>query len=336
MFTRARIKLTGWYLLILLVIVCLFSAAFYVASTREISRIVDRVERRQKEWQELQREFRPPPPPEAPSLEELQESKRRLLIHLVIINGVILVVAGGLAFMLAGKTLTPIRLMVDEQNQFISHSSHELRTPLASLRAEMEGSLLEKRISDKQARNLIQSNLEEVSRLQRLADNLLQLVKIHSAGQSYTEVVSVATVVTSALKQVKPLAKKKQIQIITVLVEAQVVGDADSLRELVVILLDNAIKYSESHTQIRVSTKVEGDQVVVLVSDQGIGIEKKELAHVFDRFYRVDSSRSQTPGFGLGLSIAKRIVTKHQGEISLVSSLGQGSTFRIVLPLASS
>lgn len=336
MFNKARLKLTAWYLVIIFLISGLFSVAFYHASTREIQRIVERVQMVQEEWQGRLRNF-PSPPPGAPSLEELQASKQRLLMNLVLINGVILVVAGGAAYFLAGKTLTPIKLMVDEQNQFISNSSHELRTPLSTLRAEMEGSLLEKHISDKQARKLITSNLEEIGKLQALSNKLLQLAKLHNPiSTKHTERLSIKEIVESAVKQIKTLANAKQIKLEIALKEGMVQGDKDSLSELFVILLDNAIKYSSEGSRVNISSRRSQDAVKVLVEDQGVGIPEEDLAYIFDRFFRSDKSRSQTDGFGLGLSIAKQIVEKHNGTIEVTSKLGQGSTFSVSLPLVQS
>ncbi|OGK64565.1 hypothetical protein A2313_02890 [Candidatus Roizmanbacteria bacterium RIFOXYB2_FULL_41_10] len=335
MFNKARLKLTIWYLVIIFVISGLFSVAFYHASTREIQRIVKRMQIAQEEWQGRFRNFPLLPPPQrAPSLEELQLAKQRLLMNLVFINGVILVISGGVAYFLAGKTLRPIKLMVDEQNQFISNSSHELRTPLSTLRAEMEGNLLEKHISDKQARKLINSNLEEVGRIQNLSNKLLQLAKLHcSLPIKYTDKLKIKEIIALAVKRVQMLANAKQINFQLKLDDSIVKGDKESLCELFVILLDNAIKFNHKRGTVRIVSKVIGDKVVILVKDQGIGIPEKDKNHIFERFYRSDKSRSQTEGFGLGLSIAKQIVEKHNGVITVKSKIGKGSIFTISLSL---
>lgn len=336
MFNQARLKLTLWYIAIIFLISSLFSMAFYAVSTQELQRVVGRIERNQNEWNS---QFQQPPPPKPgmPTIEELQASSQRLFTSLIFINGIILVISGGAAYFLAGRTLKPIRLMVEEQNQFISNSSHELRTPLATLRAEMEGSLLEKQISDKQARVLVRSNLEEITRLQRLSNNLLQITKLHSPNPTkYSGQVSIEAVVNDAVKQVSKLAKNKRIQIVKRVGNYNVQGDKDSLQELLVILLENAIKYSKKDTKIKISTNKSRNDVVIQVKDQGIGISKKDLPFVFDRFYRSDKSRSQTDGFGLGLSIAKQIVNKHNGTIQVVSKPKKGSVFTVKLPLVKS
>ena len=336
MFNKARLKLTAWYLVIIFIISGLFSVAFYQVSTREIQRIVVRMQMVQEEWQGRFRDF-PAPPPGAPSLEELQASKQRLFISLIFINGIILVVAGGAAYFLAGKTLSPIGLMVNEQNEFISNSSHELRTPLSTLRAEMEGSLLEKHISDEQARKLIASNLEEVGKLQTLSNKLLHLAKLHNLSPiKYTEQLSIKEVIELSVKQIQTLANINQIIIDLKLKEAIVQGDKDSLCELFVILLDNAVKYSNKRSKINVSLRKSDNMVKILVKDHGLGMSEEDLEHIFERFYRSDKSRSQSEGFGLGLSIAKQIAEKHSGTIDVVSKVGKGSIFTITLPLVQS
>ncbi len=333
MFQAARLRLTLWYLLIIFVVSGLFSVAFYHASTREIHRIISRVQEMQEEWQGRSPRFAQPPPG-APSLEELQAAKKRLLANLVVINGIILLGAGGAAYFLAGKTLTPIQLMVDEQNQFISNASHELRTPLSTLRAELEGSLLEQHISHKKARLLIASNLEEVGRLQALSNTLLQLAHLHNLlPTSFAQKVPLKDVIEAAVKQVRALAAAKHIDIFSKLDEVVVQGNTESLSELFVILLDNAIKYSHEKSKIMITTNKGNDQVVIGLQDWGVGIPEEDIPHIFDRFYRSDKSRSQTQGFGLGLSIAKHIVEKHNGTINVISDLGKGSTFSISLPL---
>lgn len=311
----------------------LFSSAFYHASTKEIQRIVNRMQMIQEEhWSRLNKAMLPPPG--APSLEELQKTKQRILLSLILINGVILVTAGGAAFLLAGRTLEPIRLMVDEQNQFISNSSHELRTPLATLRAELEENLLEAHISDKRARQLIASNLEEISKLQSLSDKLLQLAKLHKPlPNGYEEQVFLKEIIESAIKQVKSLAESKQIAIDYELKKVVVKGDKDSLRELFVILLDNALKFSYQGSRIRITSKKLDKEIKILISDKGVGIAEEDREHIFERFYRSRKARIITDGFGLGLAIAKQIIEKHNGRIEMMSEVNVGSTFMVSLPL---
>ena len=338
MFESTRLKLTAWYLLIIMLISGLFSVAFYHSSTRELQRIIIRL----KTDRQLQESGSPftislPRPRNLPSLEELQDVQQRSLVTLVIVNGVILVLAGGAGYFLAGRTLKPIKKMIDEQNDFISNASHELRTPLATLSVEMETSLLEKRISDEEARKLIKSNLEEISSLKVLANNLLRLTQVHTLnGQNTTSNLSIHEIITSAHKKVAALANQKHITISIDATDGIIEGNVSEITEALVIILDNAIKYSNFHKTIKISTENNNQQVSIHITDQGIGISTKDFPHVFERFYRADKSRSQTDGFGLGLSIAKNIIEQHGGTISVTSTVKKGTTFTVTLPLKGS
>lgn len=341
MFKRARLKLTAWYVLIIFLITTLFSLAFYQLSTREIRRFANRLYTAQFRGQGLNQNS-PLIPPHAQSLEALQLAKARLLQQLSIVDGIILFLAGGAAYFLAGKTLWPIKVMLDEQRGFIANSSHELRTPLANLRAELEASLLEKKLTHQQARTLIKSNLEEVARLQALSTQLLSLTQLHHPRSlvNSKQTVELKQIINSATKKVKALAKKKKIRLQLKsgqLEQVKISGDKGKLQELLVILLENAIKYSPSKSKIQLKTTLEKTKgqarVKISILDQGMGIAKEDLPHLFERFYRADKSRSQTEGFGLGLAIAQKIAHQHQGKIEVRSQEGQGSTFIVSLPI---
>jgi two-component system, OmpR family, sensor histidine kinase CiaH len=332
MFQSARLKLTAWYVLITMLVSITFSLAFYRASTFEIQHVIERIHYLQQKSNQLQL---PTPPNAIITLDQLQDVKTRLQVSLIVINGIIFLLAGGAGYFLAGRTLRPIQMMVDEQNQFISDASHELRTPIATLRAEMEATLLEKHLGDKEARNVIKSNLEELGSLQELANRLLQLAHVHKKNEGLTENVDLQDVIQAAYKKVAPMAKKKQITFAVSPVEGNVKGDKERLTEVFINLFDNAIKYSHAKTTVIVSSKKRKYSSIISVADQGIGIATADLPHVFDRFYRVDKSRSQADGHGLGLSIAKKIVTAHNGSIDVESIPKKGTTFMITLPLIS-
>jgi two-component system sensor histidine kinase CiaH len=333
MFESARLKLTAWYLLIIMFISILFSVAFYDTATVELERIINRMQFRQ----EFPNTDIPEMPslshgPTQPTLQDLEKSRNKLLMNLLIINGSIFVFAGAAGYFLAGRTLRPIKLMIDEQNQFISSASHELRTPIATMRAEMEGSLLEKHLSDAQSRTLITSSLEELDELQELSNNLLRIAQVHGMhDEQIKEEVSLAACIAAAHKKVLPLAKKKAITIQTNSNDAKIMGEKGRLTEVFVILFDNAIKYSQNKSKIIVTSKVLRNTVSVSVADEGMGIAAKDLEFIFDRFYRADKSRSED-GYGLGLAIAKRIIEAHNGTISVASEEKNGTTFTMTFP----
>jgi two-component system sensor histidine kinase CiaH len=334
LFSSARLRLTLWYVFLIMIISGLFSLAFYNVSTQEIQRIINHTQDELHRHQDDDFDHRPPPSGiQGPTIQDLQESENRLLMQLFILNGAILILSAGAAFLLSGRTLKPIKLMIDEQNQFISSSSHELRTPIATMRAEMEGNLLEPHISDKKARELIKSNLEELLALQSLSNNLLKLAQVHSISpEKYREELSIKELIEIAKKKVSSLAHKKQITISSHLTNVKTRGDKSSLVEVFVILLDNAIKYSFKKTTITITSEKSEHNVKISITDQGIGIAEKDLEHIFERFYRADKSRSQADGFGLGLSIARKTIEANNGSIHVTSKVNQGTTFTITLP----
>ncbi len=339
MFQSARLKLTTWYLTIIMLISVVFSVAIFSNVSRQIENLIrmqnNRIRTFQGNPQQDSFSTLPPNTPPMISTEELKKQEQQLAYTLFLINLGILVVAGGSGYFLAGRTLRPIKLMVDEQNQFISDASHELRTPIATLQAEMEGKLLEKKISDKDARTLIKSNLEELGTLKTLINSMLQLTKTHFLnGGNHMQDLSLLEIVNLAKSKVEPLAKKKHILINIKMTEIIIKGDKNALTEVFLILFENAVKYSPETSKVTVTSLKYSDKIKISVSDQGVGISKEDIPHIFERFYRADKSRSSVEGFGLGLSIAKKIIDSHKGSIAVISKLGKGSTFEVSLPLS--
>lgn len=350
MFQHARLKLTGWYLLIIMLISMSFSFIIYKVLTLEVERFAHR--QRFRIEQKLQNNnFSPSDkfqsyhalPAIDPDL--VNETKNRILLILAIINLGILTASGGLSYFLAGKTLKPIKEMIDEQSQFISDASHELRTPLTSLKSAMEVYLRDKNLSLKDAKTLVAESIIEVNKLQSLSEELLQLSQYQKAkGNLKFEMVSLLAIIKAAIAKIEPLAKQKQITIKNSAGNQQIEGNKYGLGDLLVILLDNAVKYSFKAGVVVIYTKRTNNSILILVKDQGIGINEKDLPHIFDRFYRADSARAKTSagGYGLGLSIAKKIVDIHKGSINVESSVKkaclrrQGTTFTIRLPIKQS
>ncbi len=343
MFRSARIKLTAWYLLIIMCISVSFSLVIYRVLSTEMERFARsqqfRIERQLKEGVIL------PPPNERFQKEVLSrlvdpdlinETKNRLLLVLILVNGTILVVSGGLGYVLAGKTLRPIQDMVDEQNHFISDASHELRTPITSLKSAIEVNMRDKHLSLKETKTLLKESLTDVNKLQSLSDTLLQLSQYQKPNGNTLSRSSLFldAIVSHAKASVAALAKEKRINIKTSVQHTKIHGNLHELSHLFVIFLDNAIKYSAKNKTIRVSSQTEKDAVLVSIQDEGIGIEEKDVPHIFDRFYRADSARTKTTvgGYGLGLSIAKKIIDSYHGSVRVKTIAGNGSTFSIRLP----
>lgn len=331
MFEKARLQLTMWYLLIIMTISILFSFVIYLNVDSEFNKF-------EKPHYKIVGKYNNKIVLQNPRIDSvlIQEARTRFIISLSIINGIILVLAGTAGYFLAGRTLKPIKEMVDEQNRFISDSSHELRTPLTSLRSEIEVNLRNKNLSVSSAKKLLESNLEEVISLQILSDRLLQLTQIESLKKVNTK-VSIQECIDQAIKKLNGTVKKKNVVIKKQLNNTFIYGVEDRIIELFVILIDNAIKYSPQKSTITISMKNKKNIVEITVSDTGIGIDKKDLPFIFDRFYRTNESRSKDiNGYGLGLSIAKKIVEQHNGTITVTSSVQKGSAFKVSLPVTHS
>ena len=206
MFQKARIKLTAWYLLIIMLVSTSFSMVIFRVLTSELDRI-ERVAR-------IRIEHRLPQPPVFLDTDLVQETKRRLLLRLVAINVLIVTGSAVAGYFLAGRTLTPIADMVDEQNRFITDASHELRTPLTSLKSEIEVNLRDKELSLVQAKALLTSNLEDVNSLQVLSDGLIRLTHYSAKGGSDVTDVSLDGIAREAIRKLTNAAKEKQMTII--------------------------------------------------------------------------------------------------------------------------
>lgn len=329
MFTSARIKLTAWYLLIIMAISLSFSLFIYRMLSQEIYRFA-RAQRFRIEGRFFIANISPPPL----DIELINDTKKRLVMTLVVVNGTILAISGTLSFFLAGRTLTPIKEMMDEQNRFISDSSHELRTPLTALKSSLEVNLRDKKLTLTQAKRLMADNIRDVNELQALSDGLLTLTRYGTPSNIYkVEPTSLMDIINQAISKVDPMLISKNITLNNHIHDIVISAHRQSLIDLFVILFDNAIKYSSSGSTILVSSTTKGKLVNVSVKDEGVGISQKDLPKIFDRFYRSDSSRTKTDvgGFGLGLSIAKKIVDNHHGQISVTSSPDKGSTFTVSL-----
>jgi heavy metal sensor kinase len=236
------------------------------------------------------------------------------------------------------ETLSRLQSSFDQMRRFTSDASHELRTPLTAIRSVGEVGLREKR-GESEYREIIGSMLEEVDSLSRLVDRLLLLSRAETGDALLTrEDVNLTALVDEVVAQLDVLAEEKQQ---TIVIEgsttAHWAGDRLVLRQALINLVDNAIKYTQSGGRIVIRIVELGKNKVIDVVDNGPGIPKELRSRVFDRFYRVDKSRSrENGGTGLGLAIAKSAVEVQGGTLSLESSNGVGSVFRITLPVRTS
>ncbi len=337
MFENTRIKLTAWYLLIIMLISFFFSIGIYSKVNEEFSRFETFQIRLKQDIGE--RNIIPLPPGPRPNQfvrldsQEIQAARIRLVSTLAFINFAIFVLAGIAGYFLAGRTLKPIRKMMDEQNRFITDSSHELRTPLTSLRTEIEVGLRNKKLDLKGAKKILESNLEEVINLEVLSNNLLELAQNGNLVNKHAmETVFLSEILKKAINKTKNLADLKQIKIKNNVQKTKIIGVQDRLVEVFIILLDNSIKYSSDKGSIELVSKTKDNRALVSVIDYGMGIAREDIPHIFDRFYRADKSRTKK-GYGLGLSIAKKIIESHKGSITVESTQNKKTIFTVILPV---
>jgi signal transduction histidine kinase len=241
-------------------------------------------------------------------------------------------------YILSGLTLRPIQKAMKEQEEFAQEASHELRTPLAVIGMEMEA-LRRTEAHIKPSYMAAFKNIdEELKRMGALVGGLVSLVS--PDGRHRPELhqsVDITATAKKAFLQLKKIAQEKQLAYaFSSTYEGKVKGGEEDIRQIIIILLDNAIKYSAHDGSVALRIGKSGKMVVIEVEDQGIGISKEDTPRIFDRFYRTKNRSlvKQTDGLGLGLSIARKKVELHHGKLTVDSELGKGASFKVYLPLA--
>ena len=225
-----------------------------------------------------------------------------------------------------------------ERRLFVSNVSHELRTPLTSVKSYLEA-LDEGALYEPVAPDFIKVSLNETNRMMRMVTDLLHLSRIDNATSHLdVELINFTAFITFILNRfdkIRAQDQEKKYELVRdyPITSVWIEIDTDKMTQVIDNILNNAIKYSPDGGKITVSMKTTDDQMILSISDQGLGIPKEDLPKIFDRFYRVDKARSRAQGgTGLGLAIAKEIIKQHNGFIWAKSEYGKGSTFTIVLP----
>jgi two-component system, OmpR family, sensor histidine kinase CiaH len=271
------------------------------------------------------------------SLEPEERALRSLLLVLIVSAG------GGLLLSLAGasflvsRSLIPIQRAYTRQSEFSADAAHELRTPLTVLHAATD--VLQQHRDEPLAANgqLFEDIQHEIVRMERLTNDMLTLARsdLDELELAVAE-IDLAALAGKVVRQVMPLAHERSIDLALEPVRTAVTVEADPnrLQQVVLILLDNALKYTPGGGTVRVQVARHGNEASLAVTDTGEGISPEHLARLFDRFYRVDPARSRAQGgAGLGLAIARSLVAAHGGQLSLSSQPGAGTTALVRLPL---
>ena len=329
MFRSATVKLTAWYLVIIMAISLIFSFAIYQLNFHEVN---IRLENLQHGL--IDPNIRPRSPMTTDFQDELRMDQSRqaavqMILALVYINAFILIAGGFGSYFLARRTLEPIEKAHEAQSRFTSDASHELRTPLAAMKAELEVYLRDDNLALSEAKELLESNLEEVDKLIQLSELLLKMSRLDYDNLEKKQ-IDLVQILPSAMK---PFARSKKRFDITTRKNAIIFGNEAAVMELMNILIDNALKYSPERSRISIRIFEKRLMTGFEIKNLGTPISVDKLPHIFDRFYRADTSRTESGknGYGLGLAIAKKITEIHHGYIQ-ASSAEKETSFTFYLP----
>ena len=254
---------------------------------------------------------------------------------LVVVGVLALIIASVIGHVMAGRAIIPMKEAYEKQKQFAADASHELRTPLAVVMASADLLLADKSIENPLLREVIEDLKGEVKKMSKLVSDLLMVARSdNNALKMKIQKLNLGDLLEQNIRMMTPLAEKKGIKLEGVeLRKVTIQGDEQKIKQLILILVDNAIKYTTDGGRVLVTLESADDEKVIFsVQDSGIGIAPEDQERIFERFYRVDKARSrEMGGNGLGLSIATEILRLHGGKISVESELGVGTKFKVTL-----
>ncbi|WML57410.1 HAMP domain-containing sensor histidine kinase [Neobacillus sp. PS2-9] len=266
--------------------------------------------------------------------------EKEMLSHLLMVIGfgsilsVFIAIFAGIY--LANKALIPIKLSWEKQQQFVADASHELRTPLSVMKLNLERLFRHPDNTIEQESETIHQAIQEINYLSKMSSDLLTLARSNSNQlQLIHETIQLDEIIHQVTKGFNALAILKGVNLKADIAPIQMIGDKERLKQLFVILIDNAIKYTKGNGSVSIKGSIKNSRAVIEIVDTGIGISKEDLPHIFNRYYRGDKSRSRhLEGSGLGLSIAEWIVQSHSGKIRVKSNIGEGTHVFVTLPLS--
>lgn len=243
-----------------------------------------------------------------------------------------------ISWFLANKAIAPVKKNWEAQTEFVADASHELRTPLAVMTSNLEVVLDNEEETIKEQSHWLNNIKEELDRVQKLVNDLLQLARFDAKEELFlSESFDIHPLIQQAIVNFQPLAAKRHIRIFYNPEDQSplyLMGNPYRIKQLLTILIDNAILYNNDFGLVSIHSNSQNGMLHLSITDTGEGIASEQLSKIFDRFYRIDKSRSRSNGgSGLGLSIAKCIVTEHKGKINVTSTLGQGTCFSMSFPL---
>lgn len=259
----------------------------------------------------------------------------QLALVLIFIGCITLIVLAVISFYLASWAIKPVALAWQKQQQFVADASHELKTPLTVIHTTTDVILANQHQTINEQRKWIDHIKSETERMSKLVSDLLYLAKIDSNEvllKSASFDLSEA-IINAALPLESVFFESGKELVLDIEPDLMFTGEEERIAQVAIILLDNALKHSPTQTQIMLSLKKEHEQFILAVKNKGVGIPPEHLDKIFERFYRADESRARdTGGYGLGLSIAKTIVSQHHGQISVKSIPNDETTFTVIFP----
>lgn len=327
MFKSALIRLTLWYVLLIMSLSLVFSGVLYHFSTEELTEALHN--------QYLVLKDNDKDDQTNVSTYELNVRSHQLLDNLIYFNIVVLVGSCLISYFLAKRTLQPIEAAHRAQIRFTADASHELRTPLTAMKADTEATLMKESNDPALLRETLQANLEDIESLDKLTDHLVEVSRYDSKTTINKEKLELNQIIDEVIKQFDHQVQAKKLLIKTQTPATEIYGEAHGIRQLLTIILDNAVKYSNKNGTITIKLQKSHKYIIISVKDNGIGIPKADLPHIFERFYRsnnVDQSKLKTKGYGLGLPLAKEIVERHNGSINIQSGPETGTIVTVKLP----
>jgi signal transduction histidine kinase len=265
-----------------------------------------------------------------------QELLKHLLMVVAVGSLMSIIVAILAGFYLANSALIPIKNAWNKQSRFVGDASHELRTPLSVMKLNLERLFRHPNRTIEEESENISEAIQEINYMTKLISNLLTLARSDSDQMEINrEPIRLDKILSKVFYGFEELAKLKNIAMdASIASPLEIIGDQERIRQLFVILLDNAVKYTKEAGKITVQASAKGSQVRVEIIDTGVGISKEELPFIFDRFYRGDKSRTRNfEGSGLGLAIAQWIIQSHDGKVRVKSQLGEGTEVSISFPI---
>ncbi|MBV6622885.1 MAG: two-component sensor histidine kinase [Rivularia sp. (in: Bacteria)] len=273
----------------------------------------------------------------AKSLQPVQKNLAKLRLYLSIGVPTTLGIAGIVGWFLGGVAMKPTKRSYEQLQRFTADASHELRAPIAAILSNAQVGLLAPEDNSELPRQRLENIVDISKSMSALIGNLLFLAR-HEGRLNPKDLQSLEIVsfLNNLLKEYQLVAREKALSIIAELPSQEVIvfADPDLLQQALKNLLDNACKYTPEGGTVQLKMFTQLRRISIQVVDSGIGIPAEDLPHIFERFYRVDSSRTRSSGgFGLGLAIAQQIVKAHSGEISVESTVGEGTIFQVCLPL---